>query len=263
MKRAYTDVTDGQMHYRTEGSGRTLLLLHMAVSSSDEYERVIPFLSQNYRVIAPDYLGYGESDKPPRRYEMIDHAKSIIEFMDSLGIDKASIGGHHSGAGVSVAIAVNWPDRVDKIILSCLPYWRDDNERLKIMGSPNFQRVEIDPDGGHLLEWWRRAKRYGDPPDIVDERVLCMHKAGPRGEEIHWASLNFAANTGKMLPLVKAQTLVLAPSKDQYAPAQEDVQKLIPGSKLTIIKDGPVYIDRLMPREFAEAILAFLEDPGI
>ena len=263
MKRAYTDVTDGQMHYRTEGSGRTLILLHTAVNSSDEYERVMPFLSHNYRVIAPDFLGYGESDKPPRQYEIIDHAKSIIEFMDSLDIDKASIGGHHSGALVSAAIAVTWPDRVDKIILSCLPYWRDDNERLKSKDSPNFKRVEIDPDGGHLLEWWRRAIRYGDPPDIVDERVLCMHKAGPRGEEIHWASNKYAANIKDILPLIRAKTLVLAPTKDQFAPVQEDVQKLVPGSKLTTIKDGPVYVDRIMPGEFAGAILAFLEGPGI
>ena len=47
MRRAYADVPDGQMHYRYEGRGEALLLLHMAGSASDQFERVIPFLSKN------------------------------------------------------------------------------------------------------------------------------------------------------------------------------------------------------------------------
>ena len=46
MKKAYADIPEGQMHYRIEGTGEPILLLHAAVSSSDEYARVIPFLSK-------------------------------------------------------------------------------------------------------------------------------------------------------------------------------------------------------------------------
>ena len=46
MKRAYADIPEGQMHYRAEGEGEPVLLLHMAVGSSDEFTRVIPFLSK-------------------------------------------------------------------------------------------------------------------------------------------------------------------------------------------------------------------------
>lgn len=261
MKRAYADVPEGQMHYRAEGSGEALLLLHMAVNSSDEYARVIPYLSKRYRVIAPDYLGHGESDRPPEQYQILDHARSIVHFMDSLGIPRASIAGHHAGAMIGVAIAVTWPERVERLVLSCLPYWREDSERIKSSQDPSFQRVEIDPEGGHLLEWWRRAKRYGDTVDIVEERVLCMHKAGPRGEEMHWAINAYSTKLREVLPAVRCPTLVLAPTRDHLAPVQEDVHRLIPGSKLVAIENGPVYVDRVMPREFAEAILAFLEKP--
>ena len=60
------DVPEGQVHYPAEGTGEPVLLLHMALSSSDEFTRVIPFLSKAYRAIAMDFLGYGDSDEAPR-----------------------------------------------------------------------------------------------------------------------------------------------------------------------------------------------------
>ena len=65
MKRAYADIPEGQIFYRFEGSGEPVLLLHAGVTSSGEYIKVIPFLSKNYRVIAPDFLGNGDSDPAP------------------------------------------------------------------------------------------------------------------------------------------------------------------------------------------------------
>ncbi len=79
MKRAYVDVPGGQVHYRTEGRGRPLILIHQSVCSSDEYSRVLPLLAKNYRVIAMDTLGYGESDKPPRVYDIPDYEEIDVK----------------------------------------------------------------------------------------------------------------------------------------------------------------------------------------
>ncbi len=113
-----------------------------------------------------------------------------------------------------------------------------------------------------MLEWWRRVAQYGDPPDIVEERALCFHKAGPRGAEIHSAIFT-NTDLNEELPSIKAPTLVLAAMRDSLAPLQKDVQKRITRSKLVTIDNGPVYVDRIMPREFAEPILSFLQYPGI
>jgi pimeloyl-ACP methyl ester carboxylesterase len=260
VKKAYADVPEGQMHYRCAGKGEVLLLLHMAGSSSDQYERVAPFLSDCCRVIAPDYMGFGESDKPSRPYQIIDHAKSIIDLMDTLHIQKASVGGTHVGATISVMMADKWPERVNNLVVSCLPYYKDQNEFRVAAQDPVFQRVEIQADGGHLLEWWRRAARYGDPAEIVEERMLCMHKAGPRGEEIHWAIFT-NSDLGEQLAKIKIPTLVIAASRDFLSPRQKDVQAIIPGSQLVTIEGGGVYVDRTMPKEFAKAILRFLIEP--
>jgi len=97
MKRAYADIPEGQIHYRIEGSGDIVLLLHAATTSSLEYAKVIQFLSKNYCAVAMDFMGNGDSDQPPYQYQVEDHARTVVSFMNALGIDEASVVGHHCG----------------------------------------------------------------------------------------------------------------------------------------------------------------------
>ena len=99
--------------------------------------------------------------------------------------------------------------------------------------------------------------------EIVDERVLDLHKGGPRGAEMHWAYFAYAPKLPTKLPLVKCPTLVLSGSRDHFCTVAPEVKRFIPRSKLSIIENGMVYIGRIMPKEFAEAVLNFLETPGV
>jgi pimeloyl-ACP methyl ester carboxylesterase len=259
MKRAFADIPEGQMHYRIEGSGEPVLLLHPGVGSSDAFTNTMPYLSRKYLVIAPDFLGNGDSDPTPFEYTMPDHARSLVSFLDSLGIKKVSVVGHHTGAKVAAELAINWPDHVNKLVLSAIGYW-EAAANIEKNEPDNFtSRVEIKPDGSHFMEWWRRAAMWGDPPDIVEASVLEYIKAGPRGEEIHWTAR--AYDTKGRLPLIKCPTLVLSGAAGLFHSAADNVRKLVPGSKLVVIAHGPPRMERTMPQEFAAAILNFLESP--
>ena len=115
MKRGFVDVPVGQMHYRAEGSGEPLLFLHMTQSSSLHFVQVIPFFSQHYWAIAPDYPGYGDSDPAPHLYSMEEYAQSVLSFMDALGIQQAYMGGGYFGAAISLRCAAGYPERVRAI----------------------------------------------------------------------------------------------------------------------------------------------------
>ena len=65
MKRAYINIPMGQIHYRIDGRGEVLILLHQATLASDEYSEMIPLLADKFQVIAPDIPGHGNSVKPP------------------------------------------------------------------------------------------------------------------------------------------------------------------------------------------------------
>lgn len=260
IRRAYVDVPEGQIHYRTEGMGPPLLLIHQSVCSSDEYTRVIPLLSNKHQVIAMDTLGYGESDKPPRVYEIPDYARSVVSFLDSLGIDRASVVGHHTGASIAAELAATFPSRVDKLVLSGCPVIP------KGEPIPDFmQPMEIAADGAHLVRVWELAKSYtpSAPVEIHYEIALEYLKAGTRGEEAHQASFRY--DVLSRLPLVACPTLVLSGRKDMFIAKVEETVRSIPRARGAVI-EGPatgVGIIRRRPEAFAEAVLNFLENPGV
>jgi pimeloyl-ACP methyl ester carboxylesterase len=260
VRRAYTDIPEGQMHYRYQGKGeRTLLLLHMVMSSSDEFTRMIPLLSEKFRVLAPDHLGQGESDLPPRQYEIPDYARTIISFMDSLNVKKASILGQHGGAHIAVEIAATCPERVDSLILSAIPCPKDPKEELVKLTLPEMQAIEVKWDGSHLMEYWERANRFGESVQVCNERALDYFKAGPRGEEMHWASFKYAVHVQDRLRLIKCPTLLICGNKDWLRPGSEVAQEAFPNSKLVLIKGGSTIMNREMPKQVVAAILPFLE----
>jgi pimeloyl-ACP methyl ester carboxylesterase len=254
MKCAYVDVPEGQVHYRSEGTGSPLLLIHQSVCSSDEYSRLIPLLSKYYRVIAMDTLGYGESSKPPQMYQIPDYTQSVISFLDALGIDKASVVGHHTGASIAAELAAVFPERVNKLVLSGCPVHR-------VKSIPDYmQPMEIKEDGSHLTRIWEIARSYGPnaPIEIHHEIALEYLKAGPRGEEAHQASVYY--DVLDKLSLITCPTLVLSGRKDLFVSEVEGVSALIPGSKSVIIEGpgtGPAIIRR-RPEAFAEALIEFL-----
>ena len=97
--------------------GKVLILLHGLGASAERWSRVIPTLSRDYRVIAPDIIGFGYSDKPAVEYTMdffIDFFKS---FLDNLGISKASIIGSSLGGHIASEFAIRFNHIVEKLVL--------------------------------------------------------------------------------------------------------------------------------------------------
>ncbi|NBC18401.1 MAG: alpha/beta fold hydrolase, partial [Bacteroidetes bacterium] len=75
------------MHYVDEGDGPPVLMLHGNPTWSFLYRHLVRGLSDRYRCVAPDYLGFGLSDKPPGwTYRPVDHARHIAHLIDTLAL---------------------------------------------------------------------------------------------------------------------------------------------------------------------------------
>ncbi|MEM6801746.1 MAG: alpha/beta fold hydrolase, partial [Bacteroidota bacterium] len=112
IRRAYTDGPHGQIHYWTAGKGEALLLIHQSSSSQEEYTALVPYLAEDYFLIAYDWPGHGSSDDPDHELGVESYTESALHILDHLGISKAHVLGHHGGALLSMNLSYIHPERV-------------------------------------------------------------------------------------------------------------------------------------------------------
>jgi len=108
--------------YLTAGTGPPIILLHGSgpgSSAEANWRGNIPTLATRYSVYAPEYLGFGLSDKPKEEYfyQLSYRAKQILEFMDSFCLDKAYLVGNSYGGTVAYYMAWRYPERIMKMVI--------------------------------------------------------------------------------------------------------------------------------------------------
>jgi pimeloyl-ACP methyl ester carboxylesterase len=100
------------------GKGPVLLLLHGIGSDSRTWEPVVDrFVQQGFRVVAPDLLGHGRSDKPRADYSIGGFANGMRDLLTVLGIERATIVGHSLGGGIAMQFAYQFPERTERVVL--------------------------------------------------------------------------------------------------------------------------------------------------
>ncbi len=104
------------MYYEIHGEGEPLIVLHGAADSIESMRNAIVPLSGQYRVIAVDTRGHGRSTDSDQPFSYDLFAKDIIELMDLLEIDNAHIVGLSDGGITGLAIAMTYPDRLDRLV---------------------------------------------------------------------------------------------------------------------------------------------------
>ena len=263
MKRGYVDTPEGQIHYRTDGSGKPLLLLHQACVSSDEYSLVIPILGDHYRVMAMDFPAHGNSDASNRQYLVEDYAKTAVSFLNGLGIEKTSIVGNHSGASVAVEVASACPERVDKLILSGCPVYKLEVRQARAHGDdPKYLPMRITEDGSYLIKVWETEKGKSRSSLQVWHKMLVSHlMAGKRDQDLHHAVFQY--DIEQRLPLIKSPTLIVSGDRGVFYDMLDFTQSMIPRSKTKVIKGGYLRLTLDQPDEFAEIIIEFLRNPRV
>jgi 2-hydroxy-6-oxonona-2,4-dienedioate hydrolase len=115
----FTNVNGYMIRYLEDGppDGKILILLHGLGASAERWSRVIPTLSTDYRVIAPDIIGFDYSDKPAVEYTMDFFIEFLRSFLDNLGISKASIIGSSLGGHIASEFAIRFNHMVEKLVL--------------------------------------------------------------------------------------------------------------------------------------------------
>lgn len=272
IRRGFVDHSHGQVHYRTAGGGIPLLCLHGSPGSSRQLMPLIELLASDFKVIAPDTPGHGDSEPfgqvDPR---IIDYAARLPELLDRLGLEKVHVYGSHTGASIAAELAILVPDRVDRLVLDGIGVFTPEERDAHLQ---HYAHPFVpDLDGAYLAKafqfcrdqylffpWYARSKATrldsGLPPasDMHPWLVEVLKAA----ETYHWAyRAAFMWEAPDRLPLITRPTMCLASPSDPLFDDTCEAAPMIPGGHLHKFSNKPDYA-----AERKAAMIQFLANDG-
>jgi len=268
-----------RIHYYAAGAnGSPVVLLHGGGIDSARlsWELLIPVLAERHRVIAPDFPGFGASDKPDIAYTMAFFGAFLRDFLDALQIERAALCGLSMGGGVALGFALEHPQRMEKLVLV---------DSYGLQRSVAFQKLSYvyikTPLNG--LSWAlmrsRPMVRYSltallkHPGAVTDELVEQAYQEmirpdagrawnGIQQSDITWSGVRtcYLDRLGE----ISAPVLIVHGSKDSAVPPEcaREAQRRIPGSRLEWMEGAGHWAQRDCPEDFNRVVSAFLDESG-
>ena len=115
---AWVELGDINMRYLDwGGDGPPVMALHGLASSAHWYDIVAPLLRNEFRIVAPDQRGHGQTTQAPSGYDWATLSKDVSGLMDHLGIPQAAVLGHSWGGHVASGLAAYSPERVSRVVM--------------------------------------------------------------------------------------------------------------------------------------------------
>lgn len=273
----FIEVNDVSIHYKEAGQGeRTFILLHGFGASVYSWREVMDDFAQYGRVIAYDRPAFGLTERPMPEtwaynpYGIGANVDLLLGLMDALGINRAVLVGNSAGGGVSVAFALEHPERVEKLILvdpgvgggrgPQFPDWA-----LPLMRTPQMRHIgpllvrDIAQTGNDTI-----LRAWSDPSRVTDEIIAGYRKPL---QAYNWDRALYELTFAPPYPELRPQLPNL--TVDTFIVAGEDDRLIRPWYFEAIAAEIPAPVTLLpncghvpheeCPQQFMRAVLNYLE----
>ncbi|MCB0119135.1 MAG: alpha/beta fold hydrolase [Anaerolineales bacterium] len=255
-----------ELYYESHGEGKPLVLISGLGYPHWQWHKMVPVLAEHFQVITFDNRGVGQSDKPAGPYTAQMLAQDTVGLLDALGIEKAIIVGHSMGGFIAQAMALDFPQRVEKLILCSTNFGGPHH----VPVTPEAMKVLSDVTSDPLTRFKNglvvsTAPGWADKnPEMIEEwikwRVANPIEPAPYQAQlaIGLSLLPEAAAFEDKLQRLDVPTLILFGAHDKVVPpANADLlSKKISGSTVMIFPDA----GHFFPIEIAEAASRAITD---
>lgn len=224
----YSSINGLKIYYEVAGSGKPIVLLHGWGGQVESFKPVFAHLAKTYKVCALDLPGFGRSEMPPESWNVGSYTLFLTSFLESVGIDKASIVAHSFGGRIAIMLAATFPEKVEKLILV-------DSAGIRLKGIKYYRRVFLAKTGRFLFHLFgkkgEKAKqilyRFAGSKDYLEAGKM-------RGTLVKVVSEDLRS----ILPKIVAPTLLVWGEHDTETPLVHGkiMQKAIKDSGLVVLK---------------------------
>lgn len=261
---AHTKVGDTNLYYETHGEGQPLLLIEGLGYATWMWFKQVPEFSKHFKVITFDNRGVGNSDKPDRPYSIEMMAADAAGVLKNLGLDKAHVLGASMGGMIAQQLAYDYPDLVDKLVVSCSSHGGPNSEP----APPETIKAMTEVEGLSPEDALRQAMAVAFSKSYLEEngeeftQIIGWRLENPT-PQYAWqhqfnAVLNF--NSEVWAGKIEQPTLLLTGDDDRVIPPQnsEKLSKIIPDSRLVIVNGAGhlVFIEKA--EQFNREVIKFL-----
>ena len=254
-----------KIHYIEAGRGAPVILLHGSGGEGARWMPTIKGLASEFRVIAPDQIGWGASDKPMTIYHNGVFAEFLARFMREIGVAKASLVGQSMGAGVALQMAVSYPQLVDRMVLVNGGGFRSASDAPRA-GAPDWHARQISNAGTLAESREYLEKMYYNHSLISDQQVednlILRLRSAYTAESVQIANARgLGGITEEQARAIKTPTLLVWGATDKLSPTA-DADKLnaaIAGSRKVLIDKAGHYPFIEHPEKFNQVVREFLK----
>jgi 3-oxoadipate enol-lactonase len=245
-------VGDINLYYEVHGKGEPLILIMGYRASNVGWFLIQDKLARKYRVILFDNRGTGQSGKPEIPYTIKMMAADVAGLLDVLNISAASVFGHSMGGMIAQEFALNYPDRLNTLILGgttcggsrAVP---PTAEAMAFLFDPELAKLPV-PDRIRAMIPWLWNKEFKDNNQAAIEQYIALASEYPTPPQTAVSQQNaiMTHDTYDRLPDIKAPTLVIAGSKDRLVLSENSklLATRIPNAEVAIIENaGHEYFD--------------------
>ena len=245
-------VGDINLCYEVHGKGEPLVLIMGYRVSHVCWFLIQDKLASEHRVIVFDNRGTGRSDKPEMPYTTKMMAADVAGLLDVLDISAASVFGHSMGGMIAQEFALNYPDRLNTLILGgttcggtrAVP---PTAEAMAFLFDPELAKLSVEGRIRAMIPWvWN--KEFADNNPAVIERFIALASEYPTPPHtaVYQQNVLLTHDTYDRLPDIKAPALVIAGMEDRVVPHENSklLASRIPNAEVAIIENaGHEYFD--------------------
>ena len=248
------------LEYRLQGPGDApVLVLSNSLGTTQElWARQLPLFAERFRVLTYDHPGHGASDLPEERPRVESLTSTLVSLLDELHIERVSLCGVSLGGMVGMTLAIQEPERVDRLVLACTSAYVGPPEgwveRARLVRTRGMEAVADSVVG----RWFTPELQEEEPQTVA--RYRAMLAATPPEGYARCCEALAAWDARERVSAIAVPVLVVAGEDDPAIPVEQArlVASRVPGARLRVLQRAAHLANVERAEAFTNAVLEHL-----